>query len=201
MMRARILIGEIAPGTPVRQDAIALQMGVSKIPLREALTRLEQDGLLSSHPNRGFVVSPLSADEAEEIFALRFKLEPEAVAQACLVATPEDRARVLLALTSLEEKQDSDSKMVHVALNRSFHMSLVRPGAGRVTYQLLERLHVLAERYVHVHLEPASRNSRAKDEHRQLLGLWFDGKAEEVQSMTAAHIHATLNDLRRQLKI
>jgi DNA-binding GntR family transcriptional regulator len=56
VVRLKILTGDMSPGTPVRQDAIAAELGVSKIPLREALSRLEQDGLLSSYPNRGYVV-------------------------------------------------------------------------------------------------------------------------------------------------
>jgi DNA-binding GntR family transcriptional regulator len=55
-VRDRILTGQIRPETPVRQDALSAELGVSKIPLREALTRLEQDGLVSSLPNRGYVL-------------------------------------------------------------------------------------------------------------------------------------------------
>ncbi|MHB8285040.1 MAG: GntR family transcriptional regulator [Caulobacteraceae bacterium] len=131
MIRMRILVGEIAPGMALRQDAIALQLGVSKIPLREALTRLAQDGLLSSKPNRGFVVRALSAEEAEEVFALRLKLEPEAAAKACRVATQEDRARVLVALAELEDQQQVDfASLDATRRNLSFQMSLVAPGAG-----------------------------------------------------------------------
>jgi DNA-binding GntR family transcriptional regulator len=78
IVRRRILVGAMQPGTAVRQDVIAAELGVSKIPLREALGRLEQDGLLSSYPNRGYVVRDLSTDEASEVFALRLKLEPGA---------------------------------------------------------------------------------------------------------------------------
>jgi DNA-binding GntR family transcriptional regulator len=199
MVLARILLGQMAPGTPVRQDAIALELGVSKIPLREALTRLEQDGLVSSHPNRGFVVRHLSADEAEEVFTLRLKIEPDAVAAACRVATPEDRARLLLALTALEEKQGNGHASSHVALNRAFHLALVRPGAGLVTLQMVERLHILAERYIHVHLQSVDRHGQAAVEHRALMGAWFDGDAERTATLTAAHIRGTLDNLRGRL--
>jgi DNA-binding GntR family transcriptional regulator len=67
IVRRRILVGAMQPGTAVRQDVIAAELGVSKIPLREALGRLEQDGLLSSYPNRGYVVRDLSTDEASEV--------------------------------------------------------------------------------------------------------------------------------------
>ena len=82
LVRDRILTGVVAPDRPIRQDALAAELGVSKIPLREALARLEQEGLLTSQANRGFTVRPLNAAEAEEVYALRLKLEPEMIALA-----------------------------------------------------------------------------------------------------------------------
>jgi DNA-binding GntR family transcriptional regulator len=200
LMRERILTGELAPGVPLRQDTIALELGVSKIPLREAFSRLEQDGLLSSHPNRGFVVRPLSTAEAEEVFALRLRLEPDATAQASLIATDQERHQASQALSALEQMQDEGETVGHVALNRAFHMALVRPGAGLITCQIIERLHVIAERYVHVHLAPDGRNARAKQEHQALLSLWIAGAADKVAVATRDHIAGTLNDLRKQLR-
>ena len=198
IIRSRIVKGEIAPGTPLRQEAIAVELGVSKIPLREALGRLEQEGLLQSQPNRGFVVSPLSADEAEEIFALRLKLEPDAAARACLRATDHDREFATAALRALNRELESGDHAE--ALNRAFHVALVRPAGGRITLQLIERLHVLAERYVHVHLGPGGRNLRASREHNDLLAAWKKGDAEKVAALCERHIGGTLKDLRRELK-
>lgn len=198
VIRKRILAGDLAPGQPVRQDAIAVELGVSKIPLREALGRLEQDGLLSSQPNRGYVVRPLSAEEAAEVYELRLKIEPGAAAEAALRARPEQRRAAVEALAALEASQAQGDPDDHVTLNRAFHMALVRP-CGVVTYQLLERLHILAERYVRVHLQPQGREDRARREHSALLAAWTQGRAAEVEALSADHIHATLTDLRRQL--
>ena len=84
IVRERIISGALPRDHPIRQDALATELGVSKIPLREALARLEQEGLLTSQANRGFFVRPMSATEAEEIYELRLALEPEAAARACL---------------------------------------------------------------------------------------------------------------------
>src|SRR3546814_19363793 len=73
-------MGKLRTDTPIRQDALAAELGVSKIPVREALARLEQEGLMTSHPNRGYLVRPMSAAEADEIYALRLALEPAAAA-------------------------------------------------------------------------------------------------------------------------
>ena len=102
VVRDMILSGAIAPEVPIRQDALAADLNVSKIPLREALVRLEQDGLVVSHANRGFFVRGMSAAEAEEIYELRLKLEPEAAAQACLIADESQRATAQRVLAELD---------------------------------------------------------------------------------------------------
>ncbi len=197
VVRRRILSGGIAPGTPVRQDVIATELGVSKIPLREALGRLEQDGLLTSYPNRGYVVRPMSMGEASEIFALRLKLEPGAVADGAGRATAEDHAAARAALEALEKNQDMDGAD-HVTQNRLFHLSMIQP-AGPVTFQLLTRLLILSERYVRMHLEPKGREDRAKREHRAILDAWTAGDTPLVEGLIREHIQATLDDLREQL--
>ncbi len=199
LVRDRIISGRLQSDTPIRQDALAAELGVSKIPLREALARLEQEGLLLSQANRGFFVRPLSADEAEEVFALRLKLEPDAVAEASKVATPEDKASAKVALDALDKAAVSDKPSVG-KLNRAFHMSLVRPLGRPLTTQIIERLNIISERYVGKHLEPAGRDDRAHKEHLAMLELWSQGKSKEVAAMMHDHIASTLEDLRREFR-
>jgi DNA-binding GntR family transcriptional regulator len=165
--------------------------------LREALARLEQDGLLLSQANRGFFVRPLNADEVEEVYALRLKLEPDAVAEAAKVATDADRRAARLALDALDVAASTDKTQVG-KLNRAFHMSLIRPLHRQVTIQIIERLNIISERYVGKHLEPAGRDDRAHNEHLALLELWAAGKSEEVYALMRNHIAMTLDDLRKQ---
>jgi DNA-binding GntR family transcriptional regulator len=198
-VRDRIVTGRIPADTPIRQDALAAELGVSKIPLREALARLEQDRLLVSYANRGFFVRALSAEEAEEVYALRLKLEPEAVGDACKVATDEDKAAARLALKALDQAMVSNKELVG-GLNRAFHMSLVQPLGRPLTIQIIERLNIISERYVGKHLEPAGREDRAHKEHQAMLELWSQGKAKAVAAMMHDHIASTLEDLRREFK-
>ena len=200
VMRERILNGQMPGGSPVRQDTVADELGVSKIPLREALTRLEQDGLVISFPNRGFIVRSMSADEAEEVFELRLKLEPDAAARACLKVDKADREAAQTALDALE-RDTWPGGVQNVVLNRQFHMALVRPGVGLVTGQFVERLNILAERYVRMHLEPVGRDNRAHVEHRALLNAWLDRNAERVVELSSAHIMGVLEDIRYQLAL
>jgi len=198
VVRERILSTQIPPLAPIRQELLAEELGISKIPLREALGRLEEQGLLCSHPNRGFFVPALTAIEAEEVFALRLKIEPDAAAQSCRDAAETDHAAAREALAALESASDADVRSA-VVYNRQFHLSLVRPGGRAITAQLVERLHVLAERYVRKHLEPEGREARAASEHRAILEAWLARDAARVAELLTAHIASTLHDLRQQL--
>jgi len=198
LVRERIVSGQVPADLPIRQDSLAAELGVSKIPLREALARLEQEGLLRSHPNRGFFVRGLTQEEAEEVYALRLKLEPDAVALAATRAGEEDRKTAREMLDGLD-RLTHDHRSAVGAANRAFHLSLIRPSGQLVTINILERLQVLSERYVHKHLEPLGRDERANEEHRELLDAWLARDGAAVGQLTSAHIQRTIDDLRKQL--
>jgi DNA-binding GntR family transcriptional regulator len=195
VIRERIVEGQLPVMEPVRQDALAAELGVSKIPLREALARLEHEGLLTSQANRGWFVRPMSQDQAEEIYLLRLSVEPAAAAYASARAEQADKDAARKAFEVLDAAAEGDRAEVAVR-NREFHVSLVRPGKRLLTTQLVERLEVLAERYVIAHLEPAGRGDRAHNEHSELLETWLSGDAARVRDLLTSHIESTLDDLR-----
>lgn len=197
LVRDRILNGTIPAEQPIRQDTLAAELGISKIPLREALTRLEQEGLVSSQANRGYFVRALRADEAEEVYALRLKLEPQMVALAARRASDVERQHAIMTHDMLDKTTDARGEGVG-ALNRAFHLALIQPSGQSITTLLLERLHVLSERYVRKHLEPLGRDQRANDEHATILRLWLDRDGKGVAGAMQSHIRKTIIDLRRQ---
>ena len=131
VLRRRIVSGAIAPDEVVKQDALAATLGVSKIPLREALCRLEQDGLVRAVANRGFFVSPMTRADAEEIFALRMTLEPNLASRAAKRATGDERQ---LAQALLVRRGESGET------NRLFHLALIKPSGRALTVAIVERL-------------------------------------------------------------
>jgi DNA-binding GntR family transcriptional regulator len=199
VVRERIVSGDLSGEAAIRQDALAAELGVSKIPLREAFARLEQDGLVIAKANRGFFVSPLSTEEAYDVFDLRLKLEPAAVAEGARYAVEADHEEAKSALVALNEATIERAAVV-ASLNRAFHMALVRPSGRIMTLQIIERLQVVAERYVVKHLEPTGRSARAIAEHETLYAAWSAGDADEAARLSAAHIEATSRDLRTELE-
>ena len=197
VVREQIVTGALPEDAPIRQDALANDLGVSKIPLREALARLEQEGLLTSHANRGYVVRPMSTDEADEIYALRLLIEPAAAAYAASVADETQRNLAIVAFEKLDSAATNDLAAVAIR-NREFHTALVRPGGRLLTTQVVERLSILAERYVVAHLKPAGRDARAHLEHRGLLDAWLARDEALLCALLGAHVQGTLDDLRQQ---
>ncbi|UAK23455.1 GntR family transcriptional regulator [Sphingomonas nostoxanthinifaciens] len=198
LVRDRILSGQVLADQPIRQDALAGELGVSKIPLREALARLEQEGLVHSLANRGFFVRPLSAGEATEVYELRVKLEPETMALAAERANEADRVHARAMLDTMYEAQGEAGDGVG-AYNRAFHRALYAPSRQPVTINILDRLQVLSERYVRKHLEPLGRDERANQEHRDLIAAWLLRDGPTVTALARAHNQKTLDDLRQQL--
>jgi DNA-binding GntR family transcriptional regulator len=195
--RDRILAGTYAPGSALRQDILASEFGTSKIPVREALVQLQSEGLVDIFPNRGFQVRPLASAELQEVFSLRLRVEPAAVARGARLATPADHAAARQALEQLNAATAAEEFSSTGQLNRAFHLLLIVPRLQPVAAEILSRLHTLAQRYVQAHLRPEGRVNRAAREHALLLKAWRAGKSQEVRALIHAHIKSTRDDLER----
>ncbi len=198
-VRRDILTGELPPLSPIRQDTIAAKLKVSKIPLREALARLEQDGLVESSPNKGFFVRPISAREAREVFLLRLKLEPDATVEGSLSATEEDQEFAKQALLQLETVLNQSNNPEHVRFNRKFHMALMMPNIGTITFHIINQISILAERYVRVHIEPYARDQEALIAHRKIFEAWMQKDVKILKKLSKQHLQNTLSDLENEL--
>ncbi len=196
-LRNRILAGAYAPGAALRQDVLAAEFGTSKIPVREALVRLQSEGLVNIFPNRGFKVRPLVTSELEEIFCLRLMMEPTAAAAGARLATEAEQQAASAALERLNKALAAGEWSAAGQLNRNFHLQLLVPRVQPVAAEILGRLHTLAQRYVQSHLQPEGRVKRAAREHAALLQLWTARKSARVRTALHAHIESTRGDLAR----
>ena len=193
--RERILAGTYAPGSALRQDTLASEFGTSKIPVREALVQLQSEGLVDIFPNRGFQVRPLAAGELDEIFSLRLRIEPSAVARGAKLATPADQAAAHQALDQLNAALAAEEFSSSGQLNRKFHLLLIVPRLQPVAADMLGRLHTLAQRYVQAHLGPKGRVKRAMREHAALLKFWSLRDTRQARGLIHSHIASTRDDL------
>jgi DNA-binding GntR family transcriptional regulator len=195
-IREKILAGTYEPGAQLLQDGIAAEFGVSKIPVREALVQLRSEGLVEIFAHKGFQVRLMSAAEVDEVFSLRLAIEPDAVAHGARLASAADRSVAKVSLDALNAALSVGELASSGDLNATFHLSLIVPRRQRVTYEILSRLHIIAQRYVRVHLMPKGRVKRATQEHTALYEAWAAGKSNEARKVTQAHIGKTRDELK-----
>lgn len=167
-LRTHILRGHYPEGVALRQDALAKQLGVSRIPIREALRQLEAEGLVTFAPHRGAVVSGLSLEEIDEVFALRADVETTLLRRAIPHLREPDFERTDEILVRYERALRHGDVAVWGELNWQFHSTLYVPAGRPVTLGLMERLHNHADRYVRVQLAVTHWQSRASQEHRAI---------------------------------
>lgn len=128
-LRAAILSGALAPGARLTELGLARQFGTSQAPVREALRRLEQEGLARAFPRRGTYVTRLTREEVEEVYSLRAELEAYAVRRYIERADPDALARPRQLLGALREAARRDDQPALVEADLRFHRALC-DGAG-----------------------------------------------------------------------
>ncbi|MBB1510945.1 GntR family transcriptional regulator [Tessaracoccus sp. MC1756] len=194
-IRAGILAGEFAPGTRIRQEDVAARFGASRIPVREALRLLENEGLVTVVANTGAWVARLTLAECEEIYQMRERLEPLLLRMSApgLSAADVDNLAELAARIS-EPEVDAEAFLL---LDRQFHLATY---AGATTTQLMdltEKLWNTTAPYRRAYVatwDPANRRI-ANDEHHLIVAALRDHDVEDAERVLAGHIRRT----RRQL--
>jgi DNA-binding GntR family transcriptional regulator len=187
-LRERILRGVYADDTPLRQDALAAELGVSRIPIREALRQLEAEGLVVFNPHRGAVVSSLSVDEIDELFELRAQIEGDLIRRAILRTTAEDISRAKEILKAYEAAFRGAEVTEWGKLNWEFHSTLYAPADRPFTMAIIQRLHQQSDRYMRMQLVLTHGESRAIDEHRAILAAVTSHDSKQACSLMRHHI-------------
>jgi len=187
-IRERILRGRYPEGEPLRQDAIGVELGVSRIPVREALRQLEAEGLVTFNPHRGAVVSTLSLKQIRELFELRAEIEGDLIRRAIPHMKPEDHARADDILDAYEAALRSGQVAVWGALNWQFHSTLYAPADRVLTMSIVSKLHQHSDRYLRMQLALTHGETRARHEHRAIATAAKKRDAAKASRLLRDHI-------------
>ncbi|MGH8782379.1 GntR family transcriptional regulator [Paraburkholderia sp.] len=187
-LRASIVDGTLAPGAPLRQDALARHFSVSAIPVREALRQLESEGWAKVEVHKGATVAPLSASEAREIYEIRSALESLALGLAIPLHTPATLRAAEKLCRAAERELDPS---LYVARNEAFHLSLYAPAARPQLTDMLETLHRRGERYLRLKLGVPSHKGDSDHEHTALFDAVARRDVAAAQSLVVAHLLGT----------
>ena len=198
-VRARILRGELAPGAPVRQEDLATSLGVSRVPVREALRMLESEGHVTYVPHRGYRVTELDLQEFEEIYHLRALLEDDLARRALAAREPThlDAVRATHAQLSAAESADHVDPALMAAANRAFHWAILRPTprAERILTTLWDASEIYRARWFAV----SDNIARGAHEHARALAAVEAGDADTLVAVLAEHRASAVSALRAQL--
>lgn len=190
-LRERILSGELAEGEPIRQEALAEEYDVSRMPVREALKRLDAEGLVLFTNNRGATVTKHSLREIAEIFDLRILVEVDLFRRSIPAMTTTDFARCSQILDEMDASYNADDVATWGALNHRYHSALYAAAERKLTNEVLQGLSLHSDRFIRMHLSVMKQREPAKAEHRDLLAL---AQARDIDAACAAltrHISRT----------
>jgi len=187
-LRSRILSGELKAGAQLRQEMLAAELGVSRIPLREAFRRLEGEGLVTIVPHHGTVVSVLSADAIDELFDLRSMIEPDLLKRAIPNLTPAHLAHAERILAGYQRALLQRDVQDWGRLNSQFHMALYEPAGRPRSLALAQTLLDQTDRYTRMQLLLTGGQSKAQREHAEILRACAAGEADRASKLLARHI-------------
>ena len=195
-LREAILQGRLRPGERLVQDELAAELGVSRQPVREALRRLESEGLIVQLPQRGFAVREQREEDIRENYHLRRLLESEAARAAARCMRPEELEQLRALYRSQELAADEGDAAALVELNEQFHRLVHEASRMPQLVRLVRQL--WAGRTVFTPLFVPGRAQRSLEEHRRLLAALERGDPAGAGVAMDEHIARAAEDYFRQ---
>lgn len=182
-LRSQIVTGELPPGARLHQAQLAAALGVSRIPVRDALQALAGEGLVTVAGRAGATVTRISVVDLQELYELRGAIEPLA---SRLAASNLGRAHLLRMDRFQSVMEGASDPLVWLGANTAFHATLYERSNRPRMNRLVENLRRQTDRYLHLDLPMVGEH--ADIEHRRILDAARRGDASAVEALTRAHL-------------
>ncbi|MDI2587531.1 MULTISPECIES: GntR family transcriptional regulator [unclassified Psychrobacillus] len=193
-LRDLILKGEFKMGDRLMQEEWAQKLGVSRMPLREALRQLEVEGLVRIEPRRGAIVTPISIEDIEEIYRLRQMLEGEVAVQSLPFLEEEDIKELEYLYEKMLNLKHTESEMeLYMQLNKEFHQIIIEASPGRRIKGFIHTLWQGVPQYTPSLL--AKHLSDSHEEHRLMVKYIKEKDAVRLREVMEKHINRTKENL------
>lgn len=190
-LRDQIISCRLAPGARVTEALLAAEFGLGKTPVREALLRLQNDGLVRVVPRHGYHITAITLRDVQEICALRIILEP-AGARLAAGRVDADELWRLDQLCQFEVAPgDHEGIAALLRANTGFHLAIARASANRHLAAITETILARMERLFHLTLTMQQRSDQISHDHRDLIEALIAGDGEEASRRMAARLHAS----------
>lgn len=166
-IRQMIISGTLLPGQKVHQGEIAAQLDVSRIPVREALSTLQAEGVLDYRPNTGFTVARFSGEDLAEIYLMRRLLETEVVRTVDLsVVDVDELQRLNEHLRTLSAATEPDEWQ---SVNFDFHFLIFDPSPLKLVREEIRRLWYMSSFYRSLYIQQADTQLRVCEDHGRII--------------------------------
>jgi DNA-binding GntR family transcriptional regulator len=195
-LRQAILSGKLQAGAPLRQEKLSNELGISRLPLREALRQLDSEGLVVLRPRRGYYVALLDTKEIEELFDIRAMMEARAGYLAAVNRTEKDIAEVGEILERLDAaafREPLDAAEFY-RLNRLFHHRFFASSQRAHLCRLLSSVHDSLDPYIRMG-EGIQSLEESQDDHRNLFEALKAGDGDLVARLCREHCEASCRRL------
>lgn len=180
-LKNKILSGELSAGTPIKISEVEEALSVSKIPVREAIRKLEANGLVEVVHNSGAKVKKVDLDELEQIVLIRQKLEVLAIGLCAERIDSEEIVRLREMSEQMNECVKKNDKKTYSAINREFHMVIYRASKAKFLADLIENLWDRSERTTMIFELFPARFEKSNKEHLEMINCLEKGDRENAE--------------------
>ncbi|MFE3142923.1 GntR family transcriptional regulator [Streptomyces scopuliridis] len=197
-LREWILSGRLAPGQRLSQERLAGELGISRGPLRDALSRLATENLVVDRPHQKWMVAEVSVADARDVYNGRAALEGMLAAAAAQAAEPERAARCadLDELLARQAEAAGAADMARLRrLDRLFHDTIYALAAMPASVGALDHLRARSDRYIALYLADTGRAHTSVEEHTRILDALKSGDGEQLSLLTRDHVLCGLTTL------
>lgn len=187
-LKREILVGEIAPGTRMMEIELADEMGVSRTPVREAIRKLEKEGLVTIEPRKGAYASDVSIKDMVDVLEVREDLEAMAAAMAAQKVNEDEKQALIEATLEYKEAVESERTEDIIRCDEKFHQLIVNCSGNKTLVQLFSQVQELALRFRYLYYDDFSRYERMPMEHREIEEAILSGDYEKAREAAGEHV-------------
>lgn len=185
MLKQAILEGRLPPGEVLRQEELAQTFNVSRMPVREALKRLEAQALVDFVPYKGAIVTQISKADGLDNYAIRLALEPAAIRYSIPLLTSDDLQQARDLIQQMHDEVEMEQLGV---LNKRFHMCLYGRTPHTRLLQLVEKQLSVEDRYLRFHLSAMGREHMSQDEHVAMVDAAASHDLDRAEALVRQHL-------------
>lgn len=200
-LRKAILTGQLKPGDRLMEVPLAKRLGVSRTPIREAIHKLEQEGLVTMIPRRGAEVARITERSLQDVLEVRRALDVLSVELACERITEEKIRDLQVACEQFEQATSSGDTAAIAKADVAYHDIIVEAAGNQRLQQLVNNLAEQMYRYRFVYLKDISQHMKLVEEHREILSCISRRDKQGASKAARMHIDNQESSIIRQIRL